>query len=205
MSDEFDPRFDREFQPGFDPERHRGRKHGDDGADAADGFRGDRTSYAVHPVVPPRPQVDVVRPRGAAAGAAAGTVAEPVPLRPSVEAEAQPERRSSEGGGPDDDNAETAPGRRAVWRNPWLIALTVLGVLLIVGGLQAFRTSVESMYGPMVSTGVNDEPDWVSVQLWWSMGPLFALAGVVTLAGVLYLIAWHWMRADAEHKPRPDA
>jgi len=96
-------------------------------------------------------------------------------------------------------NAAREAARRAQpWRNPWLIVLLVGGILLVVGGIGAFRGALETMYAPRTTPVRNPEDiDWVGLQVWWTIGPFMAVAGILVLAGVLLFVAAWWARRDA--------
>src|SRR5690606_29069285 len=85
------------------------------------------------------------------------------------------------------------------WRNPYLIALTVLGVVLLGGGIAAFRWSVNQVYGGAYSgntTEADAQEAMLLGQLAWGLSPLLSLAGVLTLLGVFFVVALRW-------RPRP--
>jgi hypothetical protein len=66
----------------------------------------------------------------------------------------------------------------------------VAGVLLILGGVQLYFRSIESMYTSRETT----PQDMVAVQVFWGMAPVLMTAGVFTLIGVGFLAAYRWRR-----------
>jgi hypothetical protein len=102
------------------------------------------------------------------------------------------------------DDAAAADDAEALsassWRNPYILALTVLGVLLILGGIGSFRWSVEQVIGGAVYEGGSSQAEMeeamLAAQLSWGLAPLLALAGALTLLGVFFFVAWRW-------RPRP--
>jgi hypothetical protein len=62
------------------------------------------------------------------------------------------------------------------------------------------------LYSPSsTQAGGVEELDWVSLQVWWTLGPFLVMAGVLTVAGVLFFIAWWWVkreRPENEHEAR---
>ena len=89
------------------------------------------------------------------------------------------------------------------WRNPYLVGLTVAGVVLAVAGFQMFRAALQTIYVDFARSGViygeapaEDAPDptdqLVSMQLGWSLGPLLFLLGIAAVLSVLIFIAVRW-------------
>jgi hypothetical protein len=83
------------------------------------------------------------------------------------------------------------------WRNPYLVALTIVGVVLVAGGIGAFRWAVKQVFGGAVYESGGTEGDMqeamLVTQLAWGLSPLLALAGVLTLLGVFFFAAWRWL------------
>ncbi|MET4637739.1 hypothetical protein [Mycetocola sp. 2940] len=164
----FDPRYSPEFQRGFDP--------------AADDADESPVSAETGPVerVPVPPTVRRIPPAPAA--------------RDSAEAGAVlsgPEFEESTAGTSGEPELPASP-----WRNPYLVALTVAGIALVVVGIGAFRWAVSQTYGgQMFGDGVSDEEmqeAMIASQLAWGLAPLLTLAGVLTLLGELFFVAHRW-------------
>lgn len=174
----FDPRYSPEFQRGFDPAVHDGPA-----ATSETHERIPATSDPSDPRVPPAPPAPGSAPR------------EVVP---------PPQRADAEG---DHAAVDTADGVTEMpeppWKNPYLVVLTILGVVLLAIGVSAFRWSVEQVYqGQFGFGGENDEARdaWLAAQVAWGLAPLLALAGLLTLIGVVFFIAvtWRAYRRPAE-------
>lgn len=88
----------------------------------------------------------------------------------------------------DGSRASAAHSRSSLWRNPYVIALLVAGVLLILGGIQLYFRSIESMYTSRESV----PQDLVTVQVFWGMAPVLMTAGAFTVIGVGFLAAYRW-------------
>jgi hypothetical protein len=169
----FDPRYSPEFQRGFDPAVHDGPP-----AAAESPERMDPVSEPVVRRIPPAPM----------AAAPGQTAAAPTDDR----AQAFGDEAGDE---PVQDSVPMSP-----WRNPYLIALTVLGVVLVAVGIGAFRWSVSQVYGGAAYEGGATQEEMqdamLAAQVAWGLSPLLALAGVLTLVGVFFFVAWRW-------RPRP--
>ena len=161
----FDPRYNPEFQRGFDPAIHTGPE----------------TSQETHERIPSPP----------------GTVLPRIPPVPAPAAD----RVAS----PPADGAQTAeaPSDAAAidrdispWRNPYVIVLALIGVVLLAAGVGAFRWSVGQVYGGAAydsgATQAEMEEAMLTAQLAWGLSPLLALAGALTLVGVLFFVALRW-------------
>ena len=165
----FDPRYNPEFQRGFDPAVH----------------NGPATSPQTHERIPaiPEPVAQRVPPPPAQ-----GDLVPPPPL-------------------PDGDAEEFAEPAEEVrvspWRNPWVIVLTIVGLILLAAGVGAFRWSVEQVYMGQYGFASEDSEAreaWLSAQVAWGLSPLLALAGVLTLLGVIFFVAVTWR----PHRARTD-
>ncbi|GHD45867.1 hypothetical protein D9V29_08250 [Mycetocola manganoxydans] len=165
----FDPRYSPEFQRGFDPALH-------DGPSATA-----QTHERIGTVpAPPARWIPPIPTAGSDAGESV-------------------DRVSTENGMPGDAAAgdpDTVELPVSPWRNPYLIALTVLGVVLLGGGIAAFRWSVNQVYGGAMNapgaTQAEAEEAMLLSQLAWGLSPLLALAGVLTLLGVFFFAASRW-------------
>jgi hypothetical protein len=85
------------------------------------------------------------------------------------------------------DDALEAPTRRP---NPFLIALTVVSVILIIGGLWAAQFARESFLTVNLSTDI----DYVTLQMVIFGAPLAIAIGIATALGVLFILAQRWRR-----------
>ncbi|MET1051009.1 MAG: hypothetical protein ABWX65_00075 [Mycetocola sp.] len=172
----FDPRYSPEYQRGFDPAVH-------DGPTA---------SPETHERIPASDERRRVRP----------TPVPPVPtVRPASSAGAELFGLADADGTAvdhEDEFAELlADEPVSPWRNPWVITLIVVGFVLLAGGISAFRWSVEQVYGTQFGySGDGDEnaaERFLSAQIAWGLSPLLALAGVLTLLGVAFFVAFRWV------------
>lgn len=159
----FDPRYNPEFQRGFDP-----AVHVSPAATAETHERIQPPTERGRPApILPAPPVLQVQPPATDAGAAV-----------------------------EDDVDDVDDSAASPWRNPYIIALTVIGVVLIAAGIGAFRWSVEQVYGGRAGFVSDDEEGiaeaWLAAQLAWGLSPLLALAGVLTLLGVGFFVAVRW-------------
>lgn len=121
----------------------------------------------------------------------------PAPVAPPPARQVPPEAATETRGPgeePKEPIAETPPG--SPWRNPYIVALTVLGIVLIGGGIVAFRWSVGQVFGNTIyengASAEEMEEAMLAAQLAWGLAPLLSLAGVLTLLGVFFFVAWRW-------------
>lgn len=173
----FDPRYSPEFQRGFDPATQ------DPPADADSRIR-----PVPEPITPvPQPIVRRVPP---AEGRAA---AEPLPTAWADDMFGPVDATGAEH--PSDESEHPAVPA-SPWRNPYLIALTIVGVVLVAGGIGAFRWSVRQVFGGASygsgATQAEMEENILAAQLAWGLSPLLAMAGLLTLLGVFFFAAWRW-------------
>ena len=128
------------------------------------------------PIVPAAPAAERRAPEPPHIGA-------PPPGRPAPE--------SAPGGGmapadePQVEDAPLAPGR-----NPFLIALGAMAVLLTVGGLYL----VSRLRDIFVDVRAASEVDYVTLQVLMNAAPLVVVLGLATGIGVLFLLAARWKR-----------
>ena len=166
----FDPRYSPEFQRGFNPAVH----------------DGPATNSETHERIPELPE-------GAAPRL---TSVPPQPSSSDVGLVPQPPRPEPGDGAAAVDGAGTVDEIAVPpWRNPYLVVLTILGVVLLATGISAFRWSVEQVYRGQFGFGGEDEQAreaWLAAQVAWGLSPLLAFAGVMTLIGVIFFIAITW-------------
>jgi hypothetical protein len=165
-----DPRYDPAFQRGFDGEVSTGSRQ-----------RTAARRTAVVASAPYREPADAVPEDDLTPGV--------------VEA---PLTRSAAPARPDDtapsvavDRAERADEVRRVMRNPFHIALAVLGLLLIIGGGSALGV----LYATVIATGGagSDTDYWVFETVLFA-GPLAIALGVTIWAALLFLLGRAWQR-----------
>jgi hypothetical protein len=177
----FDPRYSPEFQRGFDPAAHEG---------PASVESHERIEPVPEPIAPvPVPIVRRVPP--------APTDARTAPEQ-SATAWAddmfQPAEAPASGHPGEEPAFSALPA--SPWRNPYLITLTVAGVVLIASGIGAFRWAVRQVFGGAAYASEASQADMeeamLAAQLAWGLSPLLALAGVLTLLGVFFFVAWRW-------------
>ena len=84
-------------------------------------------------------------------------------------------------------------------RNPFVIALWIVGPLLIVGGV-ALVAQGASNNGYSYSGG---EMPWgmILLQVSWALGPTMISTGFATIVGLLFWHAFAWHRARAARTP----
>lgn len=87
--------------------------------------------------------------------------------------------------------ASAATSRSSLWRNPYIIVLLIVGVLLVAGGLQLYFRSVDWMYGAPGAYGPTPE-DMVTLQVLWGLAPVLMTAGMFVLIGVGFFAASRW-------------
>ncbi|TFD46369.1 hypothetical protein E3T55_17330 [Cryobacterium frigoriphilum] len=159
----FDPQHDARFQRGFDPSAARAEEPG-----AALGLG---------------PSADL--PADAPYGS-----------RATARAAAAPQERPTAGDFVrGTDGLDEAPNDEplAPRRNPFVIALWVLGPLLLVGG---FALIVQAAQNNGYSYNGSEIP-WAIVlqQITWSLAPTMMAAGLSTIMGLLFWHAFAWHRA----------
>lgn len=158
-----DPRYGAEFQRGFDAAAHRPATH-----------EPTEQKSAVHESTVHEPPVSVP------ADAVPTPIVEPTSPEPGPNEQPPP--------APDLSASLTRP---PLWRNPFLIGLTVLGLALTVGGVQMSTWAIHWTFnatGP--STGIQD---FETPQIVWALAPPFTIAGVLTLVGVAFFAAARWI------------
>ena len=179
----FDPRYSPEFQRGFEAASRDTAETSREGRD----LRRERPAQArVAPMpVVPMPVAPVASPPAARGNSRNSADSIERLLR------GEPDEEAGDGhaGDAPEDELE-AP----LWRNPYLITLAILGVVLTVGGVGLFRWSVERVYTGqfMGGTGSDGPQDWMWVQVAWGLAPLLAIAGALTVLGIFFFLATKW-------------
>lgn len=160
-----DPRYDPAFQRGFDPGA---------GADAQ------RPAVAFAPT-----PITRVSPPPAGRGPSSSAPAEP----------GGPGQNTAASGAPAASEAADAPAviavGRAPWRNPFVVALAVIGVVSIALGVFVVQYAMrESEGGQLLFT----QGGYVLMQSLVLAAPLAICTGVLILSAVLVMFAVHWGR-----------
>ncbi|AYF97606.1 hypothetical protein [Protaetiibacter intestinalis] len=88
---------------------------------------------------------------------------------------------------------------RPPWTNPFVIVLTVLGALIVAGGVWLLQENYAMMQN---LESFQTQADYWVMQVGMTAGPLAIAVGVLVLAGVLFLAASYWARRP--HPPRED-
>lgn len=172
MSDDFDPRFDPAFQRGYDGT-----------ADAERSPARTATSAAAPRAHPAQPDA-VSQPYFQRQPIARSQpVAQPQPV------DAQPRVVAQDGTATSfDEFVETA--RRP---NPFLVALVLLSVALVGGGLYL----VMRLPGLAADAQSSEAIDFATLQVLVEAAPIAISLGVATAAGVLFVFATRWDRSRA--------
>ena len=169
---EFDPRFDRAFQRGFDGEVTSRAPQ----PTAYLPTNPVRSTLPPAPVISPAQDAGAVRQDGAdypgfAPGATASQGAAPA-LSPPGEVEA------------------AAEAERPAGRNPFLIGLTVISVVLVIGGL----AGLQWLRGRFLAPDIATELDFVTVQAATTGLVIVIGLGLATAIGVLFVHAANWSK-----------
>jgi hypothetical protein len=162
-SDEFDPRFDPAFQRGFDA--------------AGTRFRSRASERAAERAATQQP---VAQPIGVQ------PVAPALPARPVA-----PPLVSPVAGHPDDrgDGTDAAADPSAHTRgNPFLIALAVVSVALVAGGVWG----VQAARAPFLGTEAAANVDYSGIQMLMTFAPMAIALGIATAVGILFVYAVRW-------------
>jgi hypothetical protein len=192
-SGDFDPRFDPAFQRGFDgtPTRGRGREQSADdprgssrslsddsrgsSRSLADDSRGSSTSLSDDPRGSSRSLSDRVETSPPQAPAAPSA-----PVARSVPATTDADTTDASITG---DAAEPT-GRT----NPFVIALIVVSVALIAGGVWGVQAARE----PFLRTDAAVDVDYSGLQMLMTFSPIAIALGIATAVGILFLYAARW-------------
>jgi hypothetical protein len=168
-SDEFDPRFDPAFQRGFDATESRFRSR-------AGAQRAPEASLAEQPQPPSGRRVAVpVAPDHIDYAVAQ---ASPPPVAPR-EAVASDDRVDGA-----DAAADDAPTRA----NPFLIALIVVSIALVGGGVWGVQAARE----PFLNTDAAVNVDYSGLQMLMTFAPMAIALGIATAVGILFVYAIRW-------------
>jgi hypothetical protein len=162
-SDEFDPRFDPAFQRGFDAAGTRFRSRASE--------------------------------RAAERAAAQQPVAQPVGVQPVAPASparpVAPPLVSPVAGHPDDrgDGTDASADPSAHTRgNPFLIALAVVSIALVAGGVWG----VQAARAPFLGTEAAANVDYSGIQMLMTFAPMAIALGIATAVGILFVYAVRW-------------
>jgi hypothetical protein len=172
---DFDPRFDPAFQRGFDGEKSAQRAQVPPAQ--AQSAQMPRSAQRAYETPPARVTMPPLSPPAVVPGpvaASPGTVVVPPLVEPL-------------GSDTPDAAADAAPDRRL---NPFLIALAVVSLALLVAGVwgvQAART-------PFVQTNIAANTDYVGLQMLMIFAPLSIFLGIATAVGIVFFYAAEWQR-----------
>lgn len=175
---EFDPRFDPAFQRGFDGEVTSAR----------------RATPGIFAPKPPAPAYVGTPPLRTEAPTLADSYRQAAPggvAAPSLERELGFPAEAAEYDETTAITEDYEEPRRSI--NPFLIALAVLAVALIAGGLWALQSLRSSFLTEDLATDV----DYVTMQATLYGAPLAIALGVATALGVLFILATGWRRRHA--------
>lgn len=176
----FNPRYSPEFQRGYEPEAQNRAMTGQPDPAAGDGLLpGEREPAAADTPAPVTPAAPAV-PAAPAAPAVAAMPVTPV-LPPTPAGVGSP---------------ASAARHRSVWRNPYVIVLLVVGVLLAAVGLQLYYRSIDWMYAPP-DHSLPTREDMVTLQVVWGLAPVLLSSGIFVLLGVGFFAASRWQRDRA--------
>jgi hypothetical protein len=98
------------------------------------------------------------------------------------------------------DPSSAGPSVTMLWRNPYLIALAVVGVSFICVGGWLFESSYSAFNE---GVAIQTQGDFAAAQVAMYSGPLVMLFGAATLVGVAFVFAVRWRpRSDAQTSDR---
>ncbi|WP_213817072.1 hypothetical protein [Glaciihabitans sp. dw_435] len=194
MSDDggtrFDPRFSPAFQRGFDPNDPDAQQSETAKRAAAASALG-RPIATAESLSQPAMEFPSVVP-------VAQPVQQPATPRPVLQSWQQPGYHPDPRPYSTDDTSDgvvvmgevdAPPAVRAHLRNPWLISLAVLALLLVVVGVLLYSRAANAYTsnGDFVAPG-----DYVLLEASLSAAPLMILLGAATAIGVLFVVAVRW-------------
>lgn len=177
--EDFDPRFNPAFQRGF--------ADGADGAATAEpdaNWRADEPAL-VHPSAPSPAR---------ASSPIAGAARLPVDARPTPGADAADTDNGTDAVTQVEhypDGEYIAAPEPASVRNPFLVALAAVAVLLVAVGGWVFS---QARAGFDDTANIQSQGDFLSLQAMIAAGPSIMLLGVATGIGVLFMFAARWRR-----------
>lgn len=188
----FDPRYSPMFQPGYDPTVHGTAP--EESATHEGVALESRPAYApTDAALPPEPTA--LWSRHPDASPADDSV-------DSMNALFEPdgtERPASDAGDTGETGGAPQPAQPSAWRNPYIIVLTIIGIVLTVSGLVGYRSALDTMITYFGATSVDgpppagERPDFVMLQFNWTLGPILAVLGILTLIGVIFFVAVRWL------------
>ncbi|MCU1440985.1 MAG: hypothetical protein JWP85_1982 [Rhodoglobus sp.] len=118
------------------------------------------------------------------------------PVQHRVSEQEQPARRVEHDDRVDEfDDADDVPARRA---NPFLIALGVVALALVGGGLYL----ISRMRDLFASTQNQADFDFVTMQVLMGLAPIIVCLGLATAIGVLFIYAVRWGRPAGSSRAR---
>jgi hypothetical protein len=173
-SGDFDPRFDPAFQRGFDGTEPRGRRREHPRADDA---RGSIRSPGDDARGSSRSPGDDAR----GSSRSLSDRIEASPPQAPVAATAAP--TTTDAASP--EHAEAPSGV-----NPFVIALAVVSVALVAGGVWGVQAARE----PFLRTDAAVDVDYSGLQMLMTFAPMSIALGLATAVGILFLYAVRWRR-----------
>ncbi|MCU1543473.1 MAG: hypothetical protein JWM50_1338 [Microbacteriaceae bacterium] len=174
-SDEFDPRFDPAFQRGFEATESR--------------FR----SRAADPRATERPVAEQAPPPSSGRRATPPVESQQdgyalaQPVGPSA-ASRETAPTTGDGAAPTDGAVDDAAPTRP---NPFLIALIVVSVALVAGGVWGVQAARE----PFLNTDAAVNVDYSGLQMLMTFAPMAIALGIATAVGILFVYAIRWRGA----------
>lgn len=173
MADSIDPRFDPAFQRGYDGSVVTGSR-----ADAAARRSAPYVASALQ-----RPVAEAANTERAPRPPAAPP-AGPAPLASEADAETPPASAPVV-------VQVAAPVLRAPWMNPFVVAVTVLGIVVLALGIWLMQETYRVF---AADNGFQSQVDYWFQNVSIVGGPLAVAVGVLILSGVLFVCASYWAR-----------
>jgi hypothetical protein len=171
-SDEFDPRFDPAFQRGFDA--------------AGSRFRSRASERAAERAATQQPAA--AQPVGVQPVGAQAVGAQPIPpTRPDVPPLVSPVAGHADDRGVVGPDAAADPSSHTR-ANPFLIALAVVSVALVAGGVWG----VQAARAPFLGTEAATNVDYSGIQMLMTFAPMAIALGMATAVGILFVYAVRW-------------
>lgn len=184
-----DPRFDPAFQPGYDPQSdpNRAARVPFD----ASPYRSPADATRMQPgrvIEPPRSPYAPEHSETADRPAPASTLNGSVDPATATSADA-PSSGAASATQPEADGAASAETRK---RNPFLVAMWILGVVFIAMGVFTAQQVLDPTTDFMLAAIRGDTVNYFSVQLFTYAAPLLVVLGLLTLIIALALQALRW-------------